>query len=121
MEAPADSPATGPWVRVQVDSNKGDDLYAVWLAGLVRGAVVDRMWDDEESTADVVGGGQLEDTDRTGAAVVTPLGTGSVVGGQVFHSPSDDDLEARAEAAARRFGLELLTVQVMHPLETAIA
>jgi hypothetical protein len=121
MEAPADSPTTGPWVSVQVNSNKGDDLYAVWLAGLVRGAVVDRMWDDEESTADVVGGGQLEDTDRTGAAVVTPLGTGSVVGGQVFHSPSDDDLEARAEAAARRFGLELLTVQVMHPLETAIA
>jgi hypothetical protein len=108
-------------VSVQVDSDQGDDLYAVWLGGLVQGAVADRMRDDEETTADVVRGGQVEDTDESGAPVTVRLGTGSVAGGQVFHSPSDDDLAARAAAAAREFGLERLSVQVMHPLESAIS
>jgi hypothetical protein len=121
MEAPADSVATGPWVSVRVDSDKGDDLYPVWLVGLVRGAVADRMRDDEEITADVIGGGQVEDTDRSGAPVIVPLGTGSILGGQLFHSPSDEDLKVRAQAAATRFGLELLSVEVMHPLESAIS
>jgi hypothetical protein len=121
MEAPADSVTTGPWVNVRVDSDKGDDLYAVWLGGLVQGAVADQMRDDEETTADVIGGGQVEDTDQSGAPVTVSLGTGSIVGGQVFHSPSDDELEARMKTAARRFGLELLAVEVMHPLESAIS
>lgn len=121
MDAPADSVTTGPWVKVRVDSDQGDDLYAVWLADLVRGAVADRMRDGEETTADVIGGAQLEDTDESGAPVTVDLGTGSIVGGQVFHSPSDDDLKARAEAAAKRFGMELLSVRVMHPLESAIS
>jgi hypothetical protein len=94
---PGDSPATGPGVRVPVEGDQADDLYAVWLGGLERGAVADRMRDDEEVTADVIDGGQ------------------------VFHSPSDDDLEARVEAAARKFGLQLLSVEVMHPLESAIS
>jgi hypothetical protein len=121
MEAPAGSHTSGPWVSVQVDSNKGDDVYAVWLGGIVRGAVADRMRDDEETTADIIGGGQVEDTDQSGAPVTVPLGTGSILGGQAFHSPSDDDLEARSEAAARRFGLELRSAEVMHPLESAIS
>ena len=121
MEAPADSLTAGPWVSVRVDSDRGDDLYAVWLGDLVRGAVADRMRDDEKATADVIGGGQVEDTDRSGAPVIVPLGTGSIVGGQVFDSPSDDVLEARAEGAARKFGLKLLSIDVMHPLESAIS
>jgi hypothetical protein len=118
---PTGSAATAPRVRVQVDSDRGDDLYAVWLGDLVRGAVADRMRDDEKTTADVIGGGQVEDTDRSGAPVIVPLGTGSIVGGQVFDSPSDDVLEARAEGAARKFGLKLLSIDVMHPLESAIS
>jgi hypothetical protein len=121
MEARAGSPTTGPWVNVRVDSDQGDDLYAVWLGGLVQGAVADRMRDDEETTADVIGGGQVEATDHSGEPVTIKLGTGSIRGGQVFDSPTDDDLEARAEAAAKRFGLELLSFKVTHPLESAIA
>lgn len=121
MEASADSVATGPWVSIRVDSDKGDDLYPVWLGGLVRGAVADRMRDDEETTADVIGGGQVEDTDESGAPVTVPLGTGSIIGGQVFRSPSDDDLKARVEAVAKRFGLKLISVEVMHPLASAIS
>jgi hypothetical protein len=121
MGVPTGSAATAPRVSVQVDSDQGDDLYPVWLGGLVQGAVADLMRDDEETTADVIGGRQVEDTDQSGAPVTIKLGTGSVVGGQAFHSPSDDELEARADAAARKFGLELLSVEVMHPLESAIS
>lgn len=117
----ARSSSSRPRVIVRVDSDRGDDLYAVWLGDLVRGAVADRMRDDEKTTADVIGGGQVEDTDRSGAPVIVPLGTGSIVGGQAFDSPSDDALEARAEGAAREFGLKLLSVDVMHPLESAIS
>ena len=118
---PPDSAASDrPWISVGVDSDAGDDVKAVWLGQLVQGAVADLMRSKEPTTADVIGGGQVEDRDSRGHDVTVPLGTGSVAAGQQFDSPSDELLLARAKELSGRFGLTLTSAQVIHPLDSAM-
>ena len=50
----------------------------------------------------------------------TPLGAGNTAGGQVISSPDDGVLEDRAASVAKQFGLTLKSVQILHPLGSAM-
>lgn len=108
-----------PWVKVQTDLPKS--VYSVWLASLAQGATADLASSTQERTADVVGGGELVSREDDGSTQVTQLGSGSVAARQDFSSPSDAELEVRAQAVANRFGLTLNSVHVFHPLSSAVA
>ena len=121
IDAPADSGDSGQWLRVAVDSNDGDSVKQRWLAQLMQGAVDDLMRTNQATTSDVLGGAQLVDRNQSGKTVVTPLGHGGVVGGQLFESPSDEALRQQCQSAAEKYGLKVDSVQILHPLESALA
>lgn len=117
---PPDGTAGTPWLSVQVDSDLADDVLPDWLALLTEGAVADLMHTDEATTHDVIGGTELVDTDKSGQQLATPLGYGAVVAGQDFRSPSDAELADRVSQVAAQFGLGVSSVQVLHPLDSAL-
>ncbi len=119
--APADSGGSGQWLTVTIESDQADGIKQAWLAQLMQGAVADLMRTDETTTSQVLDGAQLVDKDASGRQVVTPLGHGAVVGGQVFDSPGDDALRQQVAAAAEKYGLTVDSVQVLHPLDSALA
>jgi len=119
--APADRGGSGQWLTVTIDSEQAHAINQRWLAELMQGAVADLMRTDEATTSQVLNGARLVATDASGHRVVTPLGHGAVVGGQVFDSPSDDALRQQVAAAAEKYGLTVDSVQVLHPLDSALA
>jgi hypothetical protein len=114
-------PESGPWLNIRIDSNQGDSIRPVWLGQLVQGAVADEMRTDEATTSDVLDGAQVVDTDESGKSVTIPLGHGAVVGGQEFNSPSDALLTDRVQKVADKFGIKVSSVEVLHPLDSALA
>ncbi len=126
IDAPADSGDSGQWLSVAVDSNDGDSndgdsVKQEWLAQLLQGAVEDLMRTNQTTTSGVLDGAQLVDRNQSGKTVVTYLGHGGVVGGQVFESPSDEALRHQVQAAAEKYGLTVDSVEILHPLESALA
>jgi hypothetical protein len=111
---------SGRWLTVTIDSEQGGGIKQVWLAQMVQGAVEDLMRTHEVTTSQVLQGARLVDRDESGHRVVTELGYGAVVGGQVFGCPSDDALRQQVAAAADRYGLTVDSVQVLHPLGSAL-
>jgi hypothetical protein len=113
-----------PVVRVVLDEDV-DGVEARWLGSLAEGAVADEMRSTQATTSDVVSSGEVvtagsaaSGSDQSG---VIPLGMGSVAAGQVFASPGDDDLEGHVADVAEDYGLTVEAVQVLHPLDTAVA
>jgi hypothetical protein len=117
---PSDNPGGLPWVRVRLDSNAGDGVKEVWLGELVDAAVAELMRTDETTLGQVLGG-EIVDRTANGHVVATPLGSGYSRVGQRFHSPSDADLHERVDAVAKKYGLDATAVQVLHPLDSALA
>ncbi len=117
----ASSPTGASWLDIQIDSDQGDSIKQVWLGLLVQGAVSDSMRTTQSTTSEVLAGAQIVDHDRSGRQVITQLGHGSVVGGQVFNSPDDATLRDRVAQVAAKYGLTVRSVQVLHPLESALA
>lgn len=111
---------SGQWLTVNIDSDQGDGIKQEWLAQLVQGAVEDLMRTHEATTSQVLQGAKLVDHDESGHRVVTDLGYGAVVGGQVFGCASDDALRQQVAAAAVKYGLTVDSVQVLHPLDSAL-
>lgn len=119
---PSETPGGPPWVRVRLDSNAGDGVKEVWLGRLVEGAAGELAHTSEQKAlTDVLGGGEIVDNGPNGKTVTTPLGMGSAATGQEFDSPSDQELEDRVNAAATKFGLGVRAVEVLHPLDSALA
>jgi hypothetical protein len=116
-----DSGGTGQWLSVEVGGDQGHGVKARWLTRLVQGAVDDLMRTDEPVTSDVLDGGQVSYADESGERVLRYTGHGSVLGGQVFHSPSDEMLRQQVNDVAAAFGLTVESIQTLHPLETALA
>jgi hypothetical protein len=119
VPAPPDSGGTGQWLRIHFTGTQQFDVQRQWLAQLVHGAVADRMRTDQQATADVLGGAQLvnDSGDQNGNE---SLGHGGVLGGQLFGSPSDEELRSQVETSAAKLGLKVNSVEVLHPLESAL-
>jgi hypothetical protein len=108
-------------LMIHVDSDEGGGQRPVWLGELVQGAVADLMRTDEATTSQVMPGSRVVDRNAHGQRVVTELGSGAAAGGQQFGSPSDADLRERMSQVAAGFGLTVQSVQVLHPLDSAVS
>lgn len=121
---PSTSGITGtgaPWLTVGVAGVNPESVESNWLGALAQGAVADLMRSDAPTTQAVIGGGEVVGFNNSGHQVSTVLGTGFVVGGQQFASPSDDVLRAHVYDVASKFGLEVRTLTIVHPLNSAIS
>jgi hypothetical protein len=128
VPAPAQGqPYTAPWVSTRIASSAlpgkdaGGTVDSIWFGALAQGAVADRMRTSESTTAKVIGGGEIVTADTNGDSTARPLGTGSVLGGQVFKSPGDRELKTRVQDVADRFGLSISSLELLHPLESALS
>lgn len=109
-----------PCLRVRLNSNADHGVKEVWLGQLVEGAVGELVRTDQKTLAEVLGAEVVTPT-RSGHRVTTPLGMGYSPLGHRFNSPSDADLRQRAADAADKYGLTLDSVEVLHPLDSALA
>jgi len=96
-------------------STEGD-----WLANIALGAMSDLMRSSEAATQEVVLGGGVTGTNADGTSSRADLGVGYVAAGQLFASPSDAALRQRVERVARDFGLTVRSLNILHPLNSAI-
>jgi hypothetical protein len=120
IPAPADSGDTGRWLSIDLAADQPSNTKEEWLAQLVRGAVDDQMRTDEVTTNDVLSGAQLVTHPKSGDGETEPLGHGGVYAGQVFGSPTDEALREQVESTARTYGMNVISLDVLHPLESAL-
>ena len=109
-----------PCLRVRFKSNADHGVTEVWLGRLIEGAVGELVRTDQKTLAEVLGAEVVTPT-RSGDRVTTPLGMGYSPLGHRFHSPSDADLRQRTAEVADTYGLTVDSVDVLHPLDCALA
>jgi hypothetical protein len=110
-----------PCLRVRLNSNTDHGVKEVWLGQLIEGAVGEMVrTPDQKQLAEVLGA-EVVTPARNGHRVTTPLGMGYSPLGHHFHSPSDADLRQRATDVADKYGLTVDSVEVLHPLDSALA
>jgi hypothetical protein len=110
-----------PCLRVRLNSNTDHLVKEVWLGRLVEGAVGELVrTPDQKQLAEVLGAEVVTPT-SSGHRVTTPLGMGYFPLGHRFNSPSDADLRQRAADVADTYGLTVDSVEVLHPLDSALA
>jgi hypothetical protein len=101
--------------------NLGDHgVKELWLGVLVEGAVGELARTNHTTLARVLGA-EVVTRSGSGRRETTPLGMGEAPVGRQFHSSSDADLRQRALDAAHEYGLTLDSVEVLHPLDSALA
>jgi hypothetical protein len=120
VEPPGDSDAGPRWVAVELDGGSAAGPRAFWLGSLVEGAVADLMRTSEKTTSEVVGGAVVTGDVIDGAATQRSLGIGAVGGGQIFDSPDDETVRTHVAEIGKRFGIEVASLSLLHPLSTAI-
>jgi hypothetical protein len=109
-----------PCLRLRVDSDADHNVREVWLGRLVEGAVAALVRPHQQALARDLG---VEVVVRThdGHLTTIPIATGDAPLGRNPDSPSDEDLRQRAAIVADRYGLTLDSVEVLHPLDSALA
>jgi hypothetical protein len=114
--------STPSGLQVAVTLTRNDDgVPDVWLADLAVGAVAERSHTDQAVASDVVSSATAVGPGKGGDTVTTNLGIGAVRLGQVFGSPSDSALTAHVADVAKRHGLTVADLQILHPLESALS
>lgn len=114
--------STGAGLHVAITLTRNDDrVQDVWLADLAVGAVGELVHSDQAVANDLISGATAVGPGKGGDPVTTYLGVGAVRLGQVFGSPSDATLVAHVAAVAKRHGLEVVSLQILHPLESAMS
>lgn len=101
-------------------AQNNDGVTNAWLAGLAVGALGERMHTNQAVINDEIASATAVGPRRNGAQVTSNLGLGAVSLGQVFDSPSDAILRSRVNAVARKFGLKVSNLSILHPLESAL-
>jgi hypothetical protein len=110
-----------PCLRVRVANKADHGIEEEWLAQLIEGAVGELVRTPDQKTLAQVLGAEVVTRTRTGHRVTTHLGMGYSPLGHRFNSPSDADLRQRATDVADKYGLTLDSVDVLHPLDSALA
>ena len=114
--------STPSGLQVAVTLTRNDDgVPDVWLADLAVGAVAERLHTDQAVASDVVSSATAVGPGKGGDTVTTNLGIGAVRLGEVFGSPSDSTLTAHVADVAKRHGLTVADLQILHPLESALS
>jgi len=121
ITAPGVDGCRSPCLRVRVDGDADHGVKEIWLGQLVEGAVGELVRTHGQETLSEVLGAEVVTRMRSGQLVTTPLGTGYSPLGHRFHSPSDSALRRRAADVADKYGLALDSVEVLHPLDSALA
>jgi hypothetical protein len=116
---PNEPSCTSPCLRVSLDNEADHGVKEAWLAHLVVGAVGELIRTDE-TNLDMVIAGEITSRDSNGH-VHTDLLAGSGPVGRRFHSPSDSALSERVASVAAKYGLGVKSVEVLHPLDSALA
>lgn len=107
---------------VSVLLQKNDDTVpANWNAELAVGAAAQLSVTNQTALDQVLSSAVAVGPDTKGADATVDLGVGGVAMNQVFDSPSDDDLTSHVDEVAERYGLTVSSVEVLHPLESALA
>jgi hypothetical protein len=110
-----------PCLRVRVSGNADHGVTEAWLGRLIEGAVGELVRTPRQKTLAEVLGAEVVTPTRNGHVVTTPLGMGYSPLGHRLHSPSDADLRRHAADVADEYGLTVDSVQVLHPLDSALA
>jgi hypothetical protein len=106
-------------ISVQV-ARYDDSLVQRWYAELAVGAAAQLSMTTQTSLNQLISHEMVTGPDADGVMRTTDLGVGAAAFNQAFNSPSDDVLTKRVGEVARRFGLKVESVQVLHPLESAL-
>jgi len=109
-----------PCLRVRIKNNADHQIREVWLGRLIEGTVGDLVRTDHKTLAEVLGA-EVVISARSGHLVTRQLGMSYSPLGQRFNSPSDADLRQRAADVADKYGLKVDSVEVLHPLDSALA
>ncbi|HEX3929926.1 MAG TPA: hypothetical protein VHW64_04440 [Nocardioides sp.] len=120
IPAPGVYECGSPCVRLRVDNKADHEVQEVWLGRLVEGAVGELVRPDQKTLAEDLGVEIVVRT-RGGHLATVPIATGDAQLGRHLDSPSDEDLRQRAATAADKYGLTLDSVEVLHPLDSALA
>jgi hypothetical protein len=114
--------STPSGLQVVVTLTRNDDgVPDVWLADLAVGAIAERSHSDQAVANDLVSSATAVGPGKGGEPVTTYLGVGAVRLGQVFGSPTDSALTAHVADVAKRHGLTVADLQILHPLESALS
>lgn len=121
VDDPDDLDCRYPCLRVRLDSTRSRGVKEVWLGQLIEGAVAELARTPEQKTAPRVLATELVTRSATGQREITPIDTGYSPLGHGFDSPTDAELRLRAASVADRYGLGVTSVEVVHPLDSALA
>ena len=119
VEHPNPTYCNSPCIRVRLDSDRGRGVREIWLGELVLGAVGELVRTDQKNLAAVVAGQIVERTPNGHVHTIQLDGDGPV--GKRFHSPTDDELRQRVATIADRYDLGVTSVEILHPLDSALA
>ncbi len=115
------STSTRSGLQLVVALAHNDDRVAdVWLADLAVGAVAERSHSGHAVANDIIATATAVGPSTGGDSHTTDLGVGAVRLGQLFGSPADSLLSAQVANVAKRHGLTVGDLQVLHPLESAL-
>jgi hypothetical protein len=87
----------------------------MWLGGITAGAIADAMRTGEDLVNETISGTTVTSADGNDV----DLGGSAVTGGQQFGSATDNEIMARIDETAMKFGLRVANVSLLHPWETA--
>lgn len=121
IPAPGVPGCGSPCLRVRLTSNADHGVKEVWLGRLIEGAVGELVRTSDQKTLAEVLGAEVVTSAPSGQLANRPLGMGYSPLGHRFNSPSDADLRQRAADVADKYGLTVDTVEVLHPLDSALA
>lgn len=113
------SSSKGRKITVMLD-RMDDPIKATWEANLAAGAYAELIHGAEPAYSDLVDSAQATGPGVDGSDNTIPLGIGAARFGQIFGSPSDADLAEHAGEVAKRFGLDIVDLEILHPLDSAM-
>jgi hypothetical protein len=114
----------GLWVHLETAGDGSDPVLpmeADWEASLLLGAMADRTTSDGYLSS-VIKGLVIDDIASDGTATTAWQPTNNdIVAGQRFQPPGDDpEIERMTTATLTQFGLEPVSITVLHPLDAAL-